>query len=132
MREPMSHQPLRADLGSRSQPTAGQQLERSLGECWGRLSTLHRMLDDGSATRPARPEGPSSARGPSPRAPIHSERDRAGVDAALTAISGAAHNLLRQLEAPLDRGRAGDFVEHGPLTSPPTGLTRWNVRSLDC
>jgi hypothetical protein len=132
MREPMSRQPRTPDLGSRSPTAAGQQLERSLDECWGRLGTLHRKLDGRSATRPARPEGPSSARGPSPRAPIRSERNREGVDAALTAISGAAHTLLRQLEAPADVGRSADLVEHGPRPSPATGLTRWNVRNLDC
>jgi hypothetical protein len=55
------------------------------------------------------------------------------VDAALTAISGAAHRLLRQLEGPVDGGRTADLVENSPQrTSPATGRTRWNVRSLDC
>jgi len=128
----MSHQPRRVDLGSRSSTIAGQQLERSIEECWGRLSTLHRKLDGRSATQPAPPAEPSSSQGPARHAPDRSGQNRDSLDAALTAISGAAHTLLRQLEAPGDGGRAADPTESGPPTSPATGLTRWNVRSLDC
>lgn len=128
----MSHQPPAADLGSRSPTIAGQQLERSLDECWGRLSTLHRKLDGRSATRPVQPEGRSSSRPRSPRGPNRSEQNRDGIDAALTAISGAAHTLLRQLEGPSDGDREADLAENGLRASPATGLTRWNVRSLDC
>jgi hypothetical protein len=132
MREPKSHQPPTADLGYRSPTIAGQQLARSIDQCWDRLSTLHRKLDDRSAAWPAPPEEPSSSEGPARHAPDRSGQNRDGLDAALTAISGAAHTLLRQLEARTDGSRAASLVEDSPPTSPATGLTRWNVRSLDC
>jgi hypothetical protein len=123
----MSDQRLTGDHDSRSPALAGRrEFERSLDECWGRVSTLHRKVDGSSPARTMTPERASGPGGPSSPAPARPEPDR--VDALLTAVIGAAHVLLQRLEGPRDGARAAGG---GPQTST-TGITQWNVRSLDC
>ncbi len=104
MPEPISHRLLAGDRGA---PIAGhQELERSLDECWGRLSTLHQKVGGSTRSRPVSPQ----------RLPAR-QHDQGNLDAALTAVGSAAHLLLRHLEGPVGGFGATGLVDDDPRSS---------------